>query len=701
MSGTILVCTKGFADVLTLGRQNRTDLYCAHIGESIWLRALPEHRRFEVAGRIDANGTEVEPLALEPLLSSLRALPIRPDTVAVSLLFAKRNPIHETLVRQVLETELPGCRVILSSQIEAEAAHGEFEQTVATLRAAGVTTAVTDGVTAVRVANAPVSLPAPSVGLAAELEAIADQMQTVLVGSAVSSVVREAMDCAAALFLPDGRLMAQARSLPLLLGSLSPAVAGLVQQFPVENMQPGDGFLSNDPWSGGTHLPDFILMRPVVIDGQVKALVACILHHQDVGGITPGSVPTNAISIQQEGLRIPPIQLFHEGMIDQGLIRLICANSRMPENLSGDLNAQWQCLEQGADALKALIDHHGSSFIDAAEGLLADSEASTREAIAKVADGVYQFSDALDGDGVSPDPIAIHVVLHKQGSNLRIDLSECAQQTTGPVNASPGAVAAAITYFARRLAPHAASNHGCLMPIDLVSKKGTVVDPLFPAAINARTNLLKLLANALLGAWAKAAPDETPAPNAGVAVVLSLSGEADGKRWLFTEIIASAAGGAPWQAGGSGVSTDVSNARNTPAQVIEAQAPIRVEHVGLHPDSAGRGRFDGGSGVLRIYRLLAGEGVISYRGERHTIAARGAAGGLPGACGSARLERADGSVEQLPAKARATWRAGDRLVIATAGAGGWGAAGTPARMLHSENLSSTNAISSEANLHAN
>jgi N-methylhydantoinase B len=234
---------------------------------------------------------------------------------------------------------------------------------------------------------------------------------------------------------------------------------------------------------------------------------------------------------------------------------------------------------------------------------------------------------------------------------------------------------AAVSYFARMLAPQAASNDGCTRPITLVTAPRTIVDPAFPAALNARTNLVKLLANALIGAWAQARPGHVPAPNAGEAVVLSLGGtRGDGRSWLFTEIIASAAGGAPWGPGGTGVSTDVGNTRNTPAEVIESQAPLRMERVAIRRGSGGAGRHRGGDGVLRAYRLLDGTGSISYRGERHSIAPQGAAGGQPGACATARIERADGSVDVLPAKARAEWHAGDLLVIETAGAGGWGAA---------------------------
>jgi N-methylhydantoinase B len=662
MKRVALVCTRGFADVMTLARQRRPDPYALHVGESPWLALLPAAMRVEISGRIGPDGEEVAPLgSLDALVSQLKALPEPPQTIAVSLIFAHRNPVHEKSVRDALARALPGVPVHCSHECAGDAHAGEYERTAAALAAAGLEA------TAARAAAV------LQEGLAGELEQVSDRMQAVLVERAVSSVVREAMDCAAALFLPDGRMLAQARSLPLLLGSLSPAVEGLLAAFPAHAMKEGDGFLSNDPWSGGTHLPDFVLLRPVIIGSRVRALAACILHHQDIGGITPGSVPTDATSVQQEGLRIPPVQLYRGGVADESLMRLLRANSRMPDNLAGDLAAQWAALANGCSAMQGLLEEQGDGFEQAAAGLLEASAAAARRALADAPDGDYRYSDALDGDGITAGLVPVEVVLRKRGDAVTIDLSGCAPQARGPVNASRGAVWAAVTYFARMLAPTAPSNGGCTQPIRLVTVPGTVVDPLFPAAVNARTNLVKLLANAFMGAWAHAVPHASPAANAGVAVVLSLGGRrADGGRWLFTEIIASAAGGAPWGAGGSGVSTDVGNARNTPAEAIESQAPLRVERIALHAGSGGAGLHAGGCGITRAYRLLEGEGSISYRGERHGTQAQGAAGGMAGACGSARLERADGTVEQLPAKARAAWRAGDLLVVETAGGGGWG-----------------------------
>ncbi|MDI3381066.1 hydantoinase B/oxoprolinase family protein [Xenophilus aerolatus] len=661
MSDIALVCTRGFADVLTLARQNRADPYALHVPASPWPMLLPAAWRIEARGRIDAAGAEVEALDAADVLRALAALPRPPRGVAIALLFAQRNPAHEFALARAIRARWPDLRVACSHAVLPQ--DGEYERTLATVQALGLQ--VPPVPEAQRGREDEDLLPL-------QLEQLADRMQQRLVAEAVSSVVREAMDCAAAVFLPDGRLVAQARTLPLLLGSLSPAVAGLLALYPASGMKAGDGFVLNDPWHGGTHLPDLTLVRPVCVDGQVVALVACVLHHQDVGGIAPGSVPTHATSIQQEGLRIPPTPLYHAGQVDAALLRLLRANSRMPDNLQGDLAAQWQCLAQGASELARMWQATPGMSARCAAALAA-SEAAARAALAAAPDGDYVFDDALNGDGIHADPVRVSVCIRKRGGSAELDLTGCADQTTGPVNASRGAVQAAVAYFARMLAPQAACNDGSLAPLTVLTRPGSIVDPAFPAAVNARTNLVKLLANALLGAWSRAVPAQMPAPNAGEAVVLSLGGvRADGTPWLLTEIIASAAGGAPWAAGGSGVSTDVGNARSTPAEAIEAQAPLRVERVAVREGSGGAGRHRGGDGVVRAYRLLHGSGTISYRGERHETAPQGAAGGSPGACAAARIERADGRIDVLPAKARAQWQAGDLLIIETAGGGGWG-----------------------------
>ena len=506
------------------------------------------------------------------------------------------------------------------------------------------------------------------------LQGAVDRMQTGMMRAAYSSIAREGGDCAAALFLPDGRLLAQARSLPLLLGSLIPAVAGVLARFPAAAMREEDGYLMNDPWSGGTHLPDLIVVRPVLLDGAVIALAATCMHHQDVGGMSPGSIPPNATDIYQEGLRIPPVRWRSGAGIDAGLQTLLEANTRTPVNLQGDLAAQWSAVSLGARELAALAARTGEVFAPTCDALIAQAEQMTRAALRAAPDGEWTWQDQLDGDGIDTRPVVIAVTLHKHADTIDIDFAGSSPQVRGPVNASPGSVLSAALFFMRTLAPDAPNNAGCLAPLTLHLPQGSVLNPDLPAAVNARTATVKMACNAMLGAWSQANAGVSVAPHAGVATVMSLSGTRDdGRRWMLTEIIASGAGASALGAGTPGVSTDIGNARNTPVEVIESEAPLQVECYAIRQGSGGAGLHAGGDGVRRVYRLLEGRASLSYRGERHVSQARGAQGGGAGASSAARIERANGIVETLGARARAEWQAGDRLVIETAGGGGWGA----------------------------
>lgn len=510
------------------------------------------------------------------------------------------------------------------------------------------------------------------------LEGLADRMQDSLLRAACSVVAREGMDCAAALFLPDGRVLAQANSLPLLLGCMIPAVRGIIDRFPADTMHESDGYLQNDPWSGGTHLPDIIVVRPVRVNDRTVALAATILHHQDVGGIAAGSVPPDARDIFQEGLRIPPVQWRRHGTEDASIAAILAANSRAPDLLEGDLGAQWAAVSLGAREIGSLVEAMGVTAFEQASGALIDhARHMTEDSLRLLRDGVAVAEDALDGDGLSNAPVPLRVTLRKSGGDrqphLEIDLDGSSPQTPGPVNAAPSGLLAAAFAVMRHLAPDAPANHGMLVPMTLKLPEGSIVNPHFPAAVNARTATVKLACNAMLAAASRLGePDDTVASNGGVAVVLSAGGRDDaGRNWFFTEIIASGSGGGPAGPGVPGISTDVSNARNVPIEMLEIAAPIRVETTMCRRGSGGAGLHPGGDGIRRAYRLIEGTAMVSYRGERHTRGASGAQGGGDGAPSAAFIERKNGDIETLASKARFVWNAGDRLIIETAGGGGW------------------------------
>lgn len=507
------------------------------------------------------------------------------------------------------------------------------------------------------------------------LEGLADRMQDMLLAAAKSPVAREGMDCAAALFLPDGRVLAQARSLPLLLGGMIPAIAGILRAFPAAAMAEGDGFLTNDPWSGGTHLPDIILIRPIVAERRVVALAGTILHHQDVGGLAPGSIPPDARDIFQEGLRLPPLAWRRAGAEDAGIATILLANTRTPAMLRADLDAQWTAVSQAAAEVSALATRIGAdAFTCRAEALLAEARDALATALAAIPEAEASAEVALEGDGITPDPVPIRATIRRlPGPRLAVDFAGSAPQTAGPVNAAPSGLLAACFALLRRIAPEAAANHGLLDLLELELPEGSVVNPRFPAAVNARTATVKLATNALLAAHAQLAPRRARASNAGVAVVLSAAGtDGDGRRWMFTEILAGGEGGGPDRPGLHALSADVSNARNLPAEVLEEIAPIRVEAFARHAGSGGAGAQPGGDGVRRAYRLLSGSAEVSYRGERHLAGAPGALGGGAGGVARLRIIATDGTERPFPSKARFGWMAGEVLIIETAGGGGWG-----------------------------
>lgn len=507
------------------------------------------------------------------------------------------------------------------------------------------------------------------------LEGLADRMQDSLLAHAKSPVARDGMDCAAALFLPDGRVLAQARSLPLLLGGMIPAVAGILARFPAAAMQDGEGFLTNDPWSGGTHLPDLIVIRPILVAGRVVAHAGTILHHQDVGGLAPGSIPPDSRDIFQEGLRVPPVRHRDRTGMQPGIAAVLAANSRTPELLCADLDAQWAAVSQAAEEVASLAGRLGADrFAALSQALLDDARDTLVAALAALPETEATAEDALEGDGITEAPVPIRATLRRlPGPRLAVDFAGSAPQTAGPVNAAPSGLIAACFALLRRIAPQAAANHGLLEVLDLSLPEGSVVNPRFPAPVNARTATVKLATNVLFAAFARLSPWPARAPNAGVAVVLSAAGtDAAGRAWMFTEILAGGEGGGPDRPGLHALSADVSNARNLPVEVLEEIAPIRVEEMSRNRGSGGAGRHPGGDGVRRVYRLLSGRAEVSYRGERHLSGAPGAQGGGPGGVARCRILGRDGAERSYPSKARFAWTTGERLVIETAGGGGWG-----------------------------
>jgi len=525
------------------------------------------------------------------------------------------------------------------------------------------------------------------------LESIVEEMQWSLIRGSFSPVVKEALDASCSLFDADGTVIAQSRSNPSHLGSLVFSVRSILAQYPTGTMEDGDVYIMNDPYLGGTHLPDIALVVPLLVDGRVVAMSASMAHQVDVGGIMAGSVPTHATEIFHEGLRLPALRLAHRGVIDDGLLRLIRQNVRLPDTLQGDLNAQ---LAAGKIALRRLAEtgaRYGWPLLTALFAELLDrSEAMTRRALAALPAGTYQYVDYLDNDGIDLDRrirIEVAVTLDGEG-NVAFDFEGTSPQVRGPLNIVPSGVHSAAFYGVRAITdPAIPTNGGCFRPVTVKLPPRSLVNPDAPAPVNGRTPVMKRIASCIVGALAQVLPERFPAASAASVLVLAFGGQwppeaqdgdgtrdagnpAPGRRFVVTDLINGGSGAALGHDGIDGIATDMTNGMSLTAEVLELEAPIRLLRCAIRADSGGVGTFRGGCGLEREYLVLHGPVSISHRGERHYAQAPGLAGGGDGALATSEILRVDGSIETVPSKGMLVLQQGDRLRVFTPGGGGYG-----------------------------
>jgi N-methylhydantoinase B len=509
-----------------------------------------------------------------------------------------------------------------------------------------------------------------------KLDGIANEMELTLLKSSCSPIVKEGLDASASLFTLQGETLAQAVAIPIHLATLIPCVARILAEFPLETMREGDLYCMNDPYLGGTHLPDIAVIMPVFARGRPFAFAASMTHHQDVGGMTPGSVPTHATDVFQEGIRLPPLKLREGDKFNDTLLQILRRNVRIPETFEGDLMAQVAACSVGARRLSALAENYGDNHLTAIFADLLDcSEAMTRAVLRSLPNGTYRAVDFLDNDGVELDQrIRIEVAVTVDDAGMAIDFAGSSAQVRGPFNAVPSGSLAAACYVVRAITdPTIPTNGGCFRPIALRLPEGSIVNPKEPAPVNARTATIKRIAGTILKALAQAAPGRVPADSGGELLVLAFGGERpDGTRYVTGELVAGGAGASALKDGVDVIETDATNCMNLPAEALELDAPIRVHRVALRPDSGGAGARRGGLGTVREYEILHGDVRFTHRGERHFIAPAGRAGGGDGAMARSVIHRADGSEEVVPSKIVTTLHAGDRVVMETAGGGGYG-----------------------------
>jgi N-methylhydantoinase B len=509
-----------------------------------------------------------------------------------------------------------------------------------------------------------------------KLDGVANEMELTLLKSSFSPIVKEGLDASASLFTLRGETLAQAVAIPIHLATLIPCIARILAEFPIESMLEGDIYCMNDPYLGGTHLPDIAVVMPVFARGRPLAFAATMTHHQDVGGMAPGSVPTNATEIFQEGIRLPALKLREGEQFNDTLLKILRRNVRIPDTFEGDLMAQVAACTVGARRLTALAETYGDNHLTSIFSELLDrSEAMTREALRAIPAGTYRAVDFLDNDGIDLDRrIRIEVAVTVGDGAMAVDFAGSSPQVRGPFNVVPSGSLAAACYVVRAITdPTIPTNGGCFRPITLNLPEGSIVNPREPAPVNSRTATIKRISGTILSAFAQAVPDRVPADGGGELLVLAFGGQRpDGTRYVTGELVAGGSGASSAKDGVDVIETDATNCMNLPAEALELDAPIRVHRVALRRDSGGAGAQRGGLGIVREYEILHGEVRFTHRGERHFIAPKGRTGGHDGAMARTIIHRADGGLETVPSKIVTTLCAGDRVVFETAGGGGYG-----------------------------
>jgi len=502
--------------------------------------------------------------------------------------------------------------------------------------------------------------------LASALSGVADEMGAVLVRGAYSSNIKERRDCSAALFDARGRMVAQAEHIPVHLGAMPESVAAVIERGP----RPGDVFALNDPFRGGTHLPDITLVAPLSRGGEVVGYAVNRAHHSDVGGMTPGSMPAGSRTVFQEGLVIPPLRLLREGEEQAEALELILANVRTPEIRRGDLRAQIASARVAQARLDELVERRGEeTVLGAFEEVVAYAERRSREAVSALPDGRHEASGEIEGDGVSDEDIPLRVAVEIAGAAMTIDFQGSAEQVPGNVNC-PLAVTRSACFFALRvvLPKDIPANAGAYAPLDIRAPEGSVVNARPPAAVVAgNVETSQRLADTVLRALARAL--DVPAEGQGTMNNLIIGGEG----WTYYETIGGGQGASSHGPGPSGVHVGMSNTLNTPVEALELEYPMRVERSELAYDTGGEGEHRGGDGVVRAVRVLE-PATVSLITDRRRHAPRGANGAGDGTPGENRL-----GDELLPAKATRELVAGDVVTVRTPGGGGWKAARPPAR----------------------
>jgi N-methylhydantoinase B len=508
------------------------------------------------------------------------------------------------------------------------------------------------------------------------LEQVADEMGNTLVRTGRSTIITEIKDISCVVTDAAGQTVAQAHHNPSLLAGFEITMKELVRAFPPEALSPGDVIITNDPYRGGQHIMDLYAIAPAFHDGRLIGFVGNITHHSDLGGVAAGGVAGGIREIYLEGLRLPMVKLYKGGREDAEIVAIIANQIRVPDKTLGDIRAQVASLMVGTERLDRMFRRYGETTMrQACADLLDYSERRMRLGLQQMPAGTYEAEDWIDDDGVSDRPIRIHVKLTIGDGRVVVDLTDSDPQAEGNTNSTMANTHAAAYYVIIAVVdPGIPPNSGCYRPIEVVTRPGSIVHPLPPGAVAARTNASQKIVEAMLRALSVAVPDRVTAGSHGQISTSGFGGRdpSNGAPFVYTDIQGGGSGARPYRDGRDGQDSHLPRFMNTPVEVLERQFPMRIERYEFIRDSGGPGLYRGGLALRRDVRVLADRVSFARYGDRHRFAPQGLFGGLPGTCGAIVLNPGTPAERRLASKGLDTLVAGDLVSMRLPGAGGYG-----------------------------
>jgi N-methylhydantoinase B len=511
------------------------------------------------------------------------------------------------------------------------------------------------------------------------LGGIAREMSRNLIRSAYSTIVREARDASTAILGPDGRMVALGDTIPILLNAFPPFMQAFERLGLLDNLRPGDALIANDPYAGGQHLDDIALIAPIFHDDELVGFAGSLAHHVDLGANSPGINPL-ARHILDEGIRIPPLRIRLDRDLGPGggVHELLAGNVRLPTQTMGDLDAQIAALNTGQSRVTELAARYGCETLQAAmRSSLEHSQRLMANAVLRLPDGEYVGVQEVDDDGIDGRPLPVRVTLRVAGERIEVDLDGTASQVASPVNAPLGSTVSTVHTALRSLLldPGDPVNEGATEAITIRVPEGCMMNPTPPAPVGARMVSCFKLFDAILVALTPVLPDRVIAPSYSAIGAIAFSVTGSGPTLLYRESLGGGYGAGLGYRGEDGVAITLVNTANTPIELAEQEHPhLMIESYSLRSGSGGAGRWPGGRGVEKAFRILQDGVVFAGYSDHHRIAPAGLAGGGAGAVAEFVLER-DGGVQVLPSKVVTDLRAGDLVRVRTAGGGGYGEPG--------------------------